>query len=122
MSGLPEPISSLIAGLGKLPGIGPRSAERIALHIVQADQDAVRRLSDLLLRAREAVALCSICGALTEKQPCAICSDPRRDGSLICLVEKAVDILVFEKGKLGDRRHYSDYHFPESAAAGSATD
>jgi recombination protein RecR len=97
MAGLPEPISSLIAALSKLPGIGPRSAERIGLHIVQADKDTVRRLSEVLIRAREVVQACSICGGLTEHQPCSICNDSRRDGTIICVVEKPVDIFIFEK-------------------------
>ena len=65
---LPEPISALIAALGKLPGIGPRSAERIALHLVQAEAPAVRQLAETMLNARERIRLCSICGALTENE------------------------------------------------------
>lgn len=94
---LPEAIADLKAALGKLPGIGPRSAERLALHIVQADAPAVRQLADLLVGARERVRACSRCGALTEADPCAICADPRRDGALICVVEKPTDVLAFEK-------------------------
>lgn len=94
---LPEPLTSLIAALNKLPGIGPRSAERLALHLVQAEPGSVKQLADTLVRARERVGFCQICGALTEQQPCAICSDPRRDASLISLVERPVDILSLEK-------------------------
>jgi recombination protein RecR len=94
---LPEPIARLIAALGKLPGIGPRSAERITLHLVQTDAQSVKDLARVLVEARDRVTQCSICGALTEKQPCAICADPRRDGSLVCLVERAVDIISIEK-------------------------
>jgi recombination protein RecR len=94
---LPEPISSLIAALSKLPGIGPRSAERIALHLVQTETGAVKLLSDAILQARERVRFCDICGALTEKTTCDICNDPRRDASLVCLVERPVDILSVEK-------------------------
>jgi len=97
MAGLPEPISALIAALGKLPGIGPRSAERIALHLVQSDAAEVKQLAQTLLTARERIRTCSICGALTEQEPCAICSDARRDSALICVVERAVDILTIEK-------------------------
>jgi recombination protein RecR len=97
MPALPEPISALIGALSKLPGIGPRSAERIALHLVQAESDAVKQLAETILRARERVRFCEICGALTEKSPCAICADPRRDPSLVCLVERPVDILSIEK-------------------------
>lgn len=97
MGFLPQPITALTAALGKLPGIGPRSAERIALHLVQADAPAVRQLAETILNARERIRLCSICGALTETEPCAICSDARRNASLVCVVERPTDILSIEK-------------------------
>jgi len=105
-SSLPEPIVSLIAALGRLPGIGPRSAERIALNLVQSEEGSVRELAAALVRARERIQFCRICGALTEKQPCGICDDPRRDASIICLVEQPVDILSLEKsGAFHGRYH-----------------
>lgn len=94
---LPEPIVSLIAALNKLPGIGPRSAERIALHLVQSDTESVAQLSQILLTAREKIRSCSICGSLTEADPCAICSDSRRDSSIVCLIERPTDIISLEK-------------------------
>ena len=94
---LPEPISSLIGALSKLPGIGPRSAERIALHLVQAEAGAVKHLAEVLLEARERVRFCEVCGALTEMSPCALCTDTRRDASLVCIVERPVDIISIEK-------------------------
>ncbi len=94
---LPEPIVTLTAALGKLPGVGPRSAERMALHLVQADAAHVRHLADAMVHARERIRFCDVCGALTETSPCAICADTRRDASLVCIVEKAVDILSIEK-------------------------
>ncbi len=97
MPGLPEPIASLVAALTQLPGIGPRSAERIALHLVQAEPGAVKQLADAILRARERIRFCETCGALTEQSPCATCADPRRDASLVCVVERPVDILSLEK-------------------------
>jgi recombination protein RecR len=97
MMPLPEPISALVAALNKLPGVGPRSAERIALHLVQADPAAVRDLAGAILDAREKIRLCEICGALTEKSPCPLCEDPRRDATLVCVVERALDILSIEK-------------------------
>jgi len=97
MNPVPEPVVSLIAALNKLPGIGPRSAERIALHIVQADSAAVKQLADTMLQAREKVRFCTTCGALTEKSPYPICADARREASLVCVVERAVDILSIEK-------------------------
>ncbi len=97
MPALPEPVLQLIAALNKLPGIGPRSAERIAIHLVQSDSAAVRQLAQTISEVRERIRLCSVCGALTERTPCAICSDPRRDATLICVVERPVDIISIEK-------------------------
>jgi len=97
MNPIPEPVVSLIAALNKLPGVGPRSAERIALHLVQTDSAVVKQLADTILHAREKIQFCTTCGALTEKSPCPICTDARRDSSLICVVERAVDILSVER-------------------------
>lgn len=97
MSALPNSITDLISALNRLPGVGPRSAERIALHLVQTDSTAVKQLADAILLARERIQFCATCGALTEESPCSICADTRRDGSLLCLVERAVDILSIEK-------------------------
>jgi recombination protein RecR len=94
---LPDSITKLVAALARLPGVGPRSAERIALHLVQTDSLAVKQLADIILVAREKIQFCMTCGALTEKSPCPICEDPRRDSSLVCVVERAVDILSVEK-------------------------
>jgi recombination protein RecR len=94
---LPDSIVALTAALAKLPGIGPRSAERIALHLVQADSPSVKNLAETILTAREKIKFCEICGSLTEQSPCSICTDARRDASLICVVERAVDILSIEK-------------------------
>src|SRR5580704_5308543 len=96
---LPDSITALVAALAKLPGVGPRSAERIALHLVQADMGAVKNLAGSILVAREKTRFCEICGSLTELSPCSICEDPRRDATLICVVERAVDILNVEKSE-----------------------
>ena len=97
MASLPAPIIALIASLARLPGIGPRSAERIALHLVQAETGESKALAEAVLRARELIQFCSTCGALTEKSPCPLCEDPRRDSSLLCVVERAGDVLSIEK-------------------------
>jgi recombination protein RecR len=94
---LPEPVANLIVSLSKLPGIGPRSAERIALHIVQSEKAPIEELTNVILFAREKISLCRNCGGLTELQPCALCSDARRDQSTICVVERPVDIFSIEK-------------------------
>lgn len=106
MSLLPDPIASLIAELAKLPGIGPRSAERIALHLVQSEAGAVNRLAQVILQAREQIHFCPNCGALTDKSQCQICSDPRRDPSLVCVVERPVDILSIEKSGSFRGKHH----------------
>ncbi len=97
MSGLPEPINELLAALNALPGIGPRSAERLALYLVQSDPGSVRQLAGALVHARERIRACPTCGALTEQVPCATCADPRRDGAIVCVVERPVDIFSIEK-------------------------
>lgn len=94
---LPESITALTSALSKLPGIGPRSAERIALYLVQSETATVKQLAEAMVHAREKIRFCEICGSLTEKSPCSICTDNRRDGSLICIVERAVDILAIER-------------------------
>src|SRR5262245_34850992 len=106
MSALPEPVVALIGALSKLPGIGPRSAERIALHLVQSDSEQVKHLAEVLVVARERVTFCQNCGALTEKNPCHFCLDPKRDVSLVCIVERPVDIFSIEKsGTFRGRYH-----------------
>ena len=97
MASLPEPVTALLAELNKLPGIGPRSAERLALHLVQSDVASVKRLAETLVQARERVRNCPTCGALTERTPCDICCDARRETQLVCVVERPVDIISIEK-------------------------
>jgi recombination protein RecR len=94
---LPESITTLTAALSKLPGIGPRSAERVALHLVQTDSTIVKQLADAILSARDKIQFCTTCGALTEESPCPTCADSRRDAALVCIVERAVHILSVEK-------------------------
>ena len=94
---LPEPITALSEALCRLPGIGPRSAERLALHLVQSQADDVRRLAQTLVQSREKIRVCSICGGLTEADPCAICQDSRRDATVLCIVERPLDIFALEK-------------------------
>jgi len=97
VASFPEPITRLVAVLSKLPGVGPRSAERIALHLVQSEERAVGALAEAIVDARKRIGECRICGSLTETQPCNFCNDARRDHAVICIVERAVDILSLEK-------------------------
>ena len=106
MASLPEPILALAAALGRLPGIGPRSAERIALHVVQADPSVAGSLATALQLAREQVAPCSTCGALTVRQPCPICDAPARANGILCVVERPTDVINLEKsGSFKGRYH-----------------
>ena len=97
MANYTQSIQNLMNELASLPGVGTRSAERIALHLVQSDSSSVQSLAEAILSARQKIKFCEICGSLTEQSPCSICTDPRRDASLICVVERAVDILSIEK-------------------------
>lgn len=106
MPSLPEPIQQLTAALSRLPGVGPRSAERIALHLVQEDTGKVSNLAKAITDAREVIELCERCGALTEKQPCGICDDSRRQGSLVCVVEQPTDILNVEKSNAFEGKYH----------------
>ena len=106
MTVLPAPLVQLAAALGRLPGIGPRSAERLSLHLVQADKQFVEHLAAVLVGARTSVGPCQTCGALTEAQPCGICADPNRDGSVLCIVERPVDIFGFEKSRSFKGRYH----------------
>ncbi|MEI6867851.1 MAG: recombination mediator RecR [Actinomycetes bacterium] len=90
-------IQDLIDELGRLPGIGPKSAQRIAFHIIQSERVDVARLVDVLRTVKERVKFCTVCGNITEEELCKICRDPRRDGSMICVVEESKDVLAIEK-------------------------
>lgn len=106
MAGLPQPVQDLLAALTQLPGIGPRSAERIALHLVQAEAGLTSRIAAAMTEARSRIQTCTNCGALTEEQPCALCTSQDRDSTIVCLVEKPVDILAVERsGAFKGRYH-----------------
>jgi recombination protein RecR len=90
-------IQDLIDELGRLPGIGPKSAQRIAFHIIQSERVDVSRLVDVLRTVKERVKFCTECGNITEEETCRICRDPRRDGTLICVVEESKDVMAIEK-------------------------
>ncbi len=90
-------VQELIDELGRLPGIGPKSAQRIAFHIVQTQNFDVQRLGELLLEVREKVRFCVECGNVADQERCNICRDPRRNRSLICVVEEAKDVVAIER-------------------------
>jgi recombination protein RecR len=94
---LPAAIATLSDELGRLPGIGPRTAARLALHLAQSDAGSVHQLAQAIIRARDLIRACAVCGALTEGDTCVICADPRRDGTLLCVVERPLDVFALEK-------------------------
>ena len=90
-------IQDLIDELGRLPGIGPKSAQRIAFHIIQSERVDTSRLIDVLRTVKERVKFCIECGNISEEDLCRICRDPRRDATLICVVEESKDVMAIEK-------------------------
>lgn len=90
-------IQDLIDELGRLPGIGPKSAQRLAFHVLSADPADVRRLAQTLLRVKEVVKFCSICFNVAEDDKCRICRDPRRTDEVLCVVEEPKDVVAIER-------------------------
>ncbi|MDO8731379.1 MAG: recombination mediator RecR [Actinomycetota bacterium] len=90
-------IQDLIDELGRLPGVGPKSAQRIAFHILAAEPTDVYRLADALREVKDKVRFCSICGNVAEESECRICRDPRRDHTALCVVEEPKDVVAIEK-------------------------
>jgi len=90
-------VQELIDELGRLPGIGPKSAQRIAFHILQTENFDVKNLAEILMTVRDKVRFCAICGNVSEEETCSICRDPRRDQTLICVVEEAKDVVAIER-------------------------
>ncbi|MGH3330927.1 MAG: recombination mediator RecR [Nocardioidaceae bacterium] len=90
-------VQDLIDELGRLPGVGPKSAQRIAFHILQTDPVDVRRLAQVLVEVKDRVKFCSVCGNVTEDELCRICRDQRRDPSVICVVEESKDVVAIER-------------------------
>ena len=90
-------VQELIDEFGRLPGIGPKSAQRIAFHILQTETYDTTRLSELLVDVRTKVRFCEVCGNVTEQERCSICRDPRRSPATICVVEEAKDVQAIER-------------------------
>jgi recombination protein RecR len=90
-------IQDLIDELGRLPGVGPKSAQRIAFHLVQSEPADIRRLVEALTEVSEKVRFCTLCGNVAEDELCRICRDPRREPSVLCVVEEPKDVVAIEK-------------------------
>ncbi len=99
-------IEELIALLSKLPGLGPRSARRAALHLIKKREQLLLPLSRAMGEAAAKIAICKECGNIDTQQPCAICSDPARDASLICVVEEAGDLWALERAAIVNCRYH----------------
>ena len=97
MNPLAEPITRLTKALQTLPGIGARSAQRLALHILKVPREEVEALSSALMDVKDKVSFCSICCNITERDPCAICDDTGRDRELLCVVEEPGNVMVIER-------------------------
>lgn len=99
-------VQDLIDELGRLPGVGPKSAQRIAFHLLAADPVDVRRLAATLIEVKERVRFCSTCGNVAEDTQCRICLDPRRDATVLCVVEEPKDVQAVER----TREYRGRYH------------
>ncbi len=99
-------VQDLIDELGRLPGVGPKSAQRIAFHLLAADPVDVRRLAHVLVEVKERVRFCSVCGNVAEEDTCRICRDPRRDPAALCVVEEPKDVVAIER----TREYRGRYH------------
>ena len=100
------PIARLIEALHKLPGIGPKSAQRLTYYLLRASSEEARTLAQAIVELKEKITFCSICQNVTEVDPCGICSDSQRERSTICVVEEPLDILALERS----RQYYGLYH------------
>ncbi len=90
-------VQDLIDELGRLPGVGPKSAQRIAFHLLAADPADVRRLADALIEVKARVRFCDTCGNVAQEEECRICRDPRRSPNVLCVVEEAKDVVAIER-------------------------
>ncbi len=99
-------VQDLIDELGRLPGVGPKSAQRIAFHLLAADPTDVRRLADVLIEVKAKVRFCSVCFNVSEDEQCRICRDPRRDPAVLCVVEESKDVVAIER----TREYRGRYH------------
>ncbi len=106
-----EPVARLIEELGKLPGIGPKTAQRLAFHLLNADPGEARELARAIVQAREKIRYCSICSNLTDTDPCLTCRDTTRNRSIICVVEEPRDVVAIER----TREYKGLYHVLQGA-------
>jgi recombination protein RecR len=102
----PEPVARLVDALQRLPGIGPKTAQRLTFYLLKRPAEEVRELGDALLAMKEKITYCRVCFNVTDEDPCHICGDPRRDPNVICVVEEPNDLLAMERtGEFRGRYH-----------------
>jgi recombination protein RecR len=108
MAGLIAPVAKLIEAFNRLPGVGPKTAQRLTYHVLRSPTDEARALAEALIAVKEQVAYCSVCWNITEVgvDPCVICADPQRDATRICVVEEPLDVLAIER----TREFHGRYH------------
>ncbi|HYK42947.1 MAG TPA: recombination mediator RecR [Thermoanaerobaculia bacterium] len=106
MSGVPRAFERLASELQRLPGIGSKSAARLAYYLLRSPREEAERLSRAVSETRDAVRRCSVCNTLTEEDPCGVCSDPERDASILCVVEEPGNVAAIEK----TREYRGRYH------------
>lgn len=97
MQNYPEVLKQLIEELKKLPGIGQKGAERLTFHLIKRPLESVKLLSDAIVAVKEKIRICSVCNALCENDPCSVCSSPKRNHAIICVVEESNDLFFIEK-------------------------
>lgn len=106
MAAAAPPVARLIEALHKLPGIGPKSAQRLTYYLLRSPETEARALAEAIVELKEKIILCSVCQNVTEADPCLLCDDPQRDRSAICVVEEPLDILALERAG----GHHGLYH------------
>ena len=106
MAYYPEPVARLIEALQRLPGIGPKTAQRLTFFLLKRPSEEVRELAESLVAVKERIVSCQTCFNVTDEDPCRICADPARDGRLLCVVEEPNDLLAMERtGEFRGRYH-----------------
>ena len=96
----PQPMSRLIHELAKLPGVGPKTAQRLAFHLLTLSDGEVGKIAEAMLEAKHKIGFCDICGQLTEVSPCFLCNDRNRDSSVLCVVEEPKDVIAMERTRV----------------------
>lgn len=96
----PQPMTRLIQELSKLPGVGPKTAQRLAFYILTLSEDEVGKIAEALLTAKHKIGFCEVCGHLTETSPCSICENQSRDRTLLCVVEEPKDVIAMERTRV----------------------